>query len=71
MHRGARPHSGLKLKHAIRLPGKAERHAKPQTGSLDRLWRLQKQAEAGSEKDTQSLWRSERALRALMDVVLG
>ncbi|HEV7238745.1 MAG TPA: hypothetical protein VGQ36_05855 [Thermoanaerobaculia bacterium] len=41
----------------------------PQVGSLDRLWRLQRQANAVSEKDTQSHWRSERALRALMAAV--
>jgi hypothetical protein len=41
----------------------------PQAGSLDRLWRLQRQADAVSEKDTQSLWRSERALGALMAAV--
>lgn len=49
--------------------GLAVARTQPPTGSLDRLWRLQRQADAMSEKDTESYWRSERALRALMAAV--
>lgn len=49
--------------------GLAVARTQPQIGSLDRLWRLQRQTSAASKRDTQSHWRRERALRALMAAV--